>query len=133
MVNVRSREAALPHVGQHTTYPLTWLHSEGIVGFTEHWKCSLGFRRMFDIMEATLRTWTNDIDPTTIPDDVLKSERARRNNLLRRTHSGGSVWGTHNPDTKRCRCERCNQKRERRRERAALQPKRPRGRPRVHP
>jgi hypothetical protein len=81
----------------------------------------------------TLRTWTNDIDPTTIPDDVLKSERARRNNLLRRTHSGGSVWGTHNPDTKRCRCEACNLKRERRRKRAALQPKRPRGRPRLNP
>ena len=80
-----------------------------------------------------MRTWTNDIDPTTIPNDVLKSERARRNNLLRRTHSGGSVWGTHNPDTKRCRCERCNQKRERRRKRAVLQPKRPRGRPRIHP
>jgi hypothetical protein len=30
------------------------------------------------------------IDPATIPDDVLKSERARRNSAKRSTFAGGS-------------------------------------------
>lgn len=41
----------------------------------------------------TMRTWTSTIDPTTIPDDVLKSERARRNSLRRVNPSGGRNGG----------------------------------------
>jgi hypothetical protein len=80
-----------------------------------------------------LKPWSDDIDPATIPDDVLKSERARRNNALRRTRGGGVVWSEHNPDTKRCRCVKCNEKRERKRRKLAAIPKRPVGRPRVRP
>jgi hypothetical protein len=80
-----------------------------------------------------LKPWTDDIDPATIPDDVLRSERARRNNALRRTPRGGVVWAEHNPETKRCRCVKCNRKREIERRKLAALPKRPRGRPRLRP
>jgi hypothetical protein len=43
--------------------------------------------------EADLRAWTDDVDPATIPDEVLRSERARRNNALRRSKSGGVGGG----------------------------------------
>lgn len=33
--------------------------------------------------------WNDSIDPSTIPDSVLRSERARRNSALRKVHSGG--------------------------------------------
>lgn len=33
--------------------------------------------------------WNDQIDPSTIPDSVLRSERARRNSALRKVHSGG--------------------------------------------
>lgn len=54
-----------------------------------------------------LKRWTNDIDPATIPDAVLKTERARRNALKRESYSGGMYWKQHNPDTPRCRCLKC--------------------------
>src|SRR4051794_38734228 len=58
-----------------------------------------------------MRPWSDDIDPATIPDEVLKSERARRNALLRRTYTGGIYWNEHNPNTRRCRCMECMQAR----------------------
>lgn len=33
--------------------------------------------------------WRNTIDPATIPDEVIRRERARRNNALRKTFGGG--------------------------------------------
>ena len=57
--------------------------------------------------EAKRRPWTDDIDPATIPDEVLKAERARRNALRRASYTGGIYWKRHNPDTPRCRCEQC--------------------------
>jgi len=54
-----------------------------------------------------VRSWTANIDPATIPDDVLKSERARRNAVKRTSYSGGIYWKRHNPDTLRCRCAQC--------------------------
>ena len=35
-----------------------------------------------------MKTWTDDIDPCTIPDSVLKSERARRNAGRRKRKAG---------------------------------------------
>src|SRR5450759_2668798 len=58
-----------------------------------------------------MRSWTTDIDPASIPDEVLKSERARRNALKRTSYSGGVYWSKHNPDTIRCRCRACMEKR----------------------
>ena len=58
-----------------------------------------------------LKPWTDNIDPSTIPDDVLKTERARRNALKRTTYTGGIYWKAHNPDTPRCRCKQCMTKR----------------------
>jgi hypothetical protein len=49
-----------------------------------------------------MKPWTDNIDPTTIPDDVLKSERARRNSALRTTHSGGTNGGR-----PVCKCGEC--------------------------
>ena len=45
-------------------------------------------------------------------DDVLKSERARRNAVKRTSYSGGIYWKRHNPDTLRCRCEQCMARRQ---------------------
>ena len=42
--------------------------------------------------------WFDTIDPSTIPDDVLKSERARRNVAKRKTFGGGR------PRKPRCAC-----------------------------
>jgi hypothetical protein len=40
-----------------------------------------------------LKPWTPDINPETIPDDVLKSERGRRNALRPRRKAGtGEKW-----------------------------------------
>ena len=50
-----------------------------------------------------VKRWTKDIDPSTIPDSVLKGERARRNALKRASYSGGVYWKRHNPDTPRCK------------------------------
>ena len=59
-----------------------------------------------------MRSWAASIDPATIPDDVLKSERARRNAVKRTSYSGGIYWKRHNPDTLRCRCEQCMARRQ---------------------
>ena len=40
-----------------------------------------------------MRPWTDNIDPATIPDEVLLSERARRNAARRSTFTGGSNGG----------------------------------------
>jgi hypothetical protein len=58
-----------------------------------------------------MKRWTDDIDPATIPEHVLKSERARRNALKRTNYTGGIYWKHHNPDTPRCRCRACMKKR----------------------
>jgi len=59
-----------------------------------------------------LKPWTDNIDPSTIPDEVLKSERGRRNGLKRESYTGGVYWKKHNPTTPRCRCIKCMKKRE---------------------
>ena len=56
---------------------------------------------------AALKPWTDDIDPATIPDDVLLRERARRNAGKRKSYTGGVYWKAHNPDAAGCRCKRC--------------------------
>ena len=61
---------------------------------------------------ATLKSWSANIDPATIPDEVLKSERARRNALKRESYTGGVFWRRHNPKTPRCRFESCMKKRQ---------------------
>jgi len=67
-----------------------------------------------------MKTWSDNIDPATIPDQVLKSERARRNNALRTgKYTGGKYWKEHNPDTPRCRCHECMDQREKVREKKA--------------
>src|SRR5262245_12091848 len=76
-----------------------------------------------------MRVWTPTFDMTSIPEDVFKSEDRRRKSMMRKTFSGGVVWGEHNPDTPRCRCAACTSKRVEERIAAAAQPKRPRGRP----
>ena len=58
-----------------------------------------------------MNQWTEDIDPSTIPDEVLKSERGRRNGLKRETYTGGVFWKKHNSATTRCRCRQCMKKR----------------------
>lgn len=60
---------------------------------------------------ALVKRWSDDIDPSTIPDDVLASEHGRRNALKRTTYTGGVFWKKHNPDTSRCRCRACMKKR----------------------
>jgi hypothetical protein len=58
-----------------------------------------------------MKSWNSDIDPATIPDEILKSERARRNAAKRTTYTGGIYWKRHNPRTSRCRCRACMRKR----------------------
>jgi hypothetical protein len=74
--------------------------------------------------QAKKTVWTKDIDPATIPVDVLVSQlervpyeailslRGRKNVAKRTTYTGGIYWAKHNPDTKRCRCRMCMKKRE---------------------
>jgi hypothetical protein len=54
-----------------------------------------------------MKKWSASIDPSTIPDDVIKSENARRNAKKRASYTGGIVWRSHNPKAKGCRCESC--------------------------
>jgi hypothetical protein len=61
-----------------------------------------------------MKSWNDSIDPSTIPDAVLKTERARRNAAKRTSYSGGILWKQHNPDTPRCRCATCTGRREKR-------------------
>jgi len=58
-----------------------------------------------------MRPWTDTIDPASIPYEVLASELARRNAARRKTYTGGVYWAKHNPETPRCRCKRCMDKR----------------------
>ncbi len=46
-----------------------------------------------------MRSWSDSIDPATIPDEVLKSERAKRNSAKRETFGGGRPRST-----ARCPC-----------------------------
>lgn len=50
-------------------------------------------------------------DLSQIPDAAFWAEVQRRRAALRKVKSGGSVWGHHNPKTKRCMCAACNEKR----------------------
>jgi hypothetical protein len=82
--------------------------------------------------------WTKEIDPATIPVDVLVSQlervpyeailslRGRKNVAKRTTYTGGIYWAKHNPDTKRCRCRKCMRRRERSKLQAAPGAKRKR-------
>ena len=60
----------------------------------------------------TLKPWTPNIDPATIPDEILKAERARRNARKRTTYTGGLYWRKHNPKAAGCRCRECMAARE---------------------
>lgn len=64
-------------------------------------------------IELSLRSWTDDINPATIPDAVIASENARRNARKRKSYTGGIEWARHNPKVKNCRCKRCNERRAR--------------------
>lgn len=52
-------------------------------------------------------TYSETFDMATIPDDVLKSEWARRNARKRTSYTGGVVWKRHNAAAAGCRCQRC--------------------------
>jgi hypothetical protein len=60
---------------------------------------------------GAMKQWHDDIDPASIPDEVIASENGRRNARKRETYTGGIYWKRHNPDTSRCRCHRCMDKR----------------------
>lgn len=75
-----------------------------------------------------MRTWSENWDLTSIPDELFRSEHGRRCNALRKNPSGGVVWAKHRPGYSRCRCAVCIKKRAIKAEKAP--PKRPRGRPR---
>jgi len=49
-----------------------------------------------------MKAWTPNIDPATIPDDVIVRERARRNSALRTTRTGGRNGGR-----PVCTCGKC--------------------------
>lgn len=53
-----------------------------------------------------MRTWTDTIDPATIPDDVLRSEKARRDSHRRTIHTGGRNGGR---PPKQYKCRRCGE------------------------
>ena len=61
--------------------------------------------------------WTDQIDPATIPDQVIASEHGKRNARKRQSYTGGDVWAKHNPTVKNCRCKRCNARRAKQKER----------------
>jgi hypothetical protein len=73
--------------------------------------------------------WSPGFDMSSIPDKVFRSEKARRNSALRKTKSGGVVWGEHREGYSRCRCINCMT--ERAEELAAAGPRRKPGRPRT--
>jgi hypothetical protein len=58
-----------------------------------------------------MRKWTNDLDMTTIPDEVLKSEWASRCARKRKSYTGGIIWAKHNAKHPGCRCAKCIAKR----------------------
>lgn len=49
-----------------------------------------------------MKAWTSNIDPATIPDDVILSERARRNNARIVNRAGGRNGGR-----PQCACGAC--------------------------
>jgi len=55
--------------------------------------------------------WRPGFNMSTIPDEILFSEYARRRAAKRKTLSGGVVWAKHNPKVNNCRCQRCIAKR----------------------
>jgi len=64
-----------------------------------------------------MRSWTESFDMSSIPEDVLKSEWARRCSAKRTgNYTGGVYWKEHNPETARCRCKRCMDRREKERD-----------------
>jgi hypothetical protein len=75
--------------------------------------------------KAQTKVWSDDIDPATIPVEVLISQlervpydailslRGRKNVAKRTSYTGGIYWAEHNPNTKRCRCRKCMAKRRR--------------------
>jgi hypothetical protein len=61
-----------------------------------------------DITETMeLIPWSEDFDMSTVPDQVLRSEWARRNARKRKGYTGGVYWHKHNPTTNKCRCVKC--------------------------
>jgi hypothetical protein len=56
-----------------------------------------------------MRSWTDNIDPATIPDEVLKREWARRNSLKRKTYGAGT--GRPRSNAPRCPCGEMTAKR----------------------
>jgi hypothetical protein len=62
-------------------------------------------------METNLLPWHDGIDPATIPDEILKTERGRRNALKRHSYKGGVYWKQHNPAVAYCRCKACMRRR----------------------
>ncbi len=77
-------------------------------------------------MKGQKKAWSEEIDPATIPVEVLISQlervpyeaiasvRGKRNIARRKSQKrGGVYWAKHNPETSRCRCKRCMAKRER--------------------
>ena len=64
--------------------------------------------------------WHGGIDPKTIPDAVIRSERARRNSGWRKAPSGGRVWGHHVAGCSRCRCVSCDVARQQKKASKAL-------------
>jgi len=59
-----------------------------------------------------MRGWSESFDMSTVPDDVLRSEWARRNARKRASYTGGIVWKNHNPRVPGCRCVQCMVRRE---------------------
>jgi hypothetical protein len=52
------------------------------------------------------------IDPQEIPDEIIISERGRRNSRLRRTRGGGPKPKAPHPYSSKCRCGACKRVRE---------------------
>lgn len=79
-----------------------------------------------------MRVWSPTFDMSSIPDHIFNSEMGRRRGSRpRKGYTGGVLWANHNPDTLRCRCAQCMEKRNEERAALAALPKRPRGRPPV--
>ena len=67
-----------------------------------------------------MRAWSDSIDPKTIPDEVLRAERGRRNSLRRVNPSGGRNGGR----PLSCECGACETCERRRRRASALEARR---------
>ena len=60
--------------------------------------------------KAEWQYWKPQLEP--VPMKVLLMEVNSRRGKLRASYTGGVYWKTHNPDTPRCRCKKCMDKRE---------------------